>query len=129
MTFVGDLHGHFADLNHWLQVVGSPSTENKLVFLGDYVDKGEFSVATVCGLLALKCLLHPANVVLLMGYVFSTYVPIKFTALYVRTESSPQRNKSSKLEAHVNTYVRLLWCDFGLTSWGFYWEFYGQRRK
>ena len=36
---VGDIHGCLTALNHLLEVVG-PASEDRLVFLGDYIDRG-----------------------------------------------------------------------------------------
>jgi diadenosine tetraphosphatase ApaH/serine/threonine PP2A family protein phosphatase len=51
---VGDLHGSILDLIRLLVQFGFPPT-TKYVILGDFVDKGQFSVHTAVYLLALKC--------------------------------------------------------------------------
>jgi diadenosine tetraphosphatase ApaH/serine/threonine PP2A family protein phosphatase len=63
---IGDVHGQFYDLLALLDRLGAPSPSNKLVFLGDYVDRGAFSCEVLLLLLALK-LEHPACVFLLRG--------------------------------------------------------------
>jgi len=60
---VGDLHG---DLEAAIKIADSYLSSYRLVFLGDYVDRGEFSLETASFLLALK-LLHPVKVFLLRG--------------------------------------------------------------
>ncbi|WZZ11455.1 hypothetical protein YC2023_097376 [Brassica napus] len=55
----GDLHGQFGDLMRLFDEYGSPSTAGDIsyidyLFLGDYVDRGQHSLETICLLLALK---------------------------------------------------------------------------
>ena len=50
---VGDLHGHLLDLLRILQFFGPPE-KHKMLFLGDIVDRGEFSLETITLVLALK---------------------------------------------------------------------------
>ena len=62
-VIAGDLHG---DLEAVLRITERYLDSYKLVFLGDYVDRGNFSLETVSYLLALK-LMHPERVFLLRG--------------------------------------------------------------
>ncbi|XP_015936047.1 serine/threonine-protein phosphatase BSL3 isoform X2 [Arachis duranensis] len=67
----GDLHGQFGDLMRLFDEYGSPSTAGDIayidyLFLGDYVDRGQHSLETICLLLALK-VEYPKNVHLIRG--------------------------------------------------------------
>ena len=67
----GDLHGQYGDLMRLFAEYGSPSTAGDIayidyLFLGDYVDRGSYSLETMSLLLALK-IEHPDNIHLLRG--------------------------------------------------------------
>ena len=62
---VGDLHGSLQDLMNIFSLFGIPPKTNYL-FLGDYVDRGDFSVEVISYLLALK-VQYPTNVYLIRG--------------------------------------------------------------
>lgn len=67
---LGDIHGNFADLSFFLQRLlvfhDFNLTPSNLVFLGDYVDRGEFSLECVMLLFSLK-IMNAEKVVLLRG--------------------------------------------------------------
>ena len=65
VVIVGDLHGHILDLFRILKTMGCPPMQNYL-FLGDLVDRGEFSTET-CTLVFLLKVLFPNNVFLIRG--------------------------------------------------------------
>ena len=64
MVIIGDIHGNIHDL---LRILNEVTVyNNQCVFLGDYVDRGSYSIDVLALLFALK-LQYPDNVVLLRG--------------------------------------------------------------
>ena len=59
ITIVGETHGQFYDLLHIFSISGSPLTR-RYIFLGDYIDRGAFSIETIALLLCYK-LAEPSN--------------------------------------------------------------------
>jgi len=64
-TVVGDLHGQYHDMAE-LFVIGGQCPDTNYVFLGDYVDRGHYSVECVTTVVALK-VRWPSRITLLRG--------------------------------------------------------------
>lgn len=65
VVVVGDLHGQILDLFRILKEFGRP-IEYQYLFLGDIVDRGEFSLETATLIFALR-VLYPRNVYIIRG--------------------------------------------------------------
>jgi diadenosine tetraphosphatase ApaH/serine/threonine PP2A family protein phosphatase len=87
VAVVGDTHG---DLEASSAAVGKYLERFKLVFLGDYVDRGGRSLENASYLLALK-LLHPRRVFLLRGNHESMLVNQRYGFYYELAKKVPER--------------------------------------
>lgn len=61
----GDIHGQFSDMIRFLEMTGLPP-KSKLLFMGDYVDRGDNSIEVIMLLFTLK-IRYPKNIYILRG--------------------------------------------------------------
>jgi serine/threonine-protein phosphatase 2A catalytic subunit len=115
VVVVGDTHGQFHDLMEIFKIAGNAPDTNYL-FLGDYVDRGYYSVETVCMVVALK-VRWPSRVVIIRGNHESRQITqvscyfLKGSKQVHQQHSLCNTSSSQEACAHSNHDLRQSDCD------------------
>lgn len=98
---VGNIHGQFEDLLHILDTLGQ--SDQKYVFLGNYVNRGKKSIEVLTTLLGLK-ILHPEQFTLLRG----NHECVKICEIYGFLEEIKQKYQDESLLAQFSKVFNVL---------------------
>ena len=74
VTVCGDIHGQFHDLQELFRIGGN-SPDTNYLFMGDYVDRGYYSVETVTLLVVMK-VRYKDRITILRGYEINRFLAI-----------------------------------------------------
>lgn len=103
LIIVGDIHGSFHDLLRNLNFSQKDSVSQRYFFLGDYVDKGSFSLECITLLFTLK-ILEPNRYFLLRGnHEFDSFANLYGFKKEILNCHNPKKNRTSHNEKRNKT--------------------------
>ncbi|XBW37082.1 hypothetical protein QEN19_002659 [Hanseniaspora menglaensis] len=109
INIVGDIHGQFYDLMKLFEVNGDLETANYL-FMGDYVDRGVYSVETLLFLYVLK-INHPDRIFMLRGNHeckhLTTYFTFKSEVLHKYHDNNYEKESKTFTSVEIYKYFCL----------------------
>ena len=116
VTVVGDIHGQFHDMMEMFKL-GGPAPDTNYLFLGDYVDRGYYSVETVTLVVALK-VRHPDRVTIIRGNHESRQITQVHGFYDERMRSTARRHMESlhrpvRLHAPTAVIENQIFCPHG----------------
>ncbi len=108
LVVVGDLHGDFSSLEKIMEKIDYASflnnESNLLIFLGDYIDRGKYSLEVLLLLCKIKNL-YPNNVFMLRGN-HESYIHFPFSSYNFRSEVLYKLGESAE-EFYENNILKL----------------------
>lgn len=102
IQIVGDIHGQFEDLLKIFDTLGYPP-ETQYLLLGDYVDRGTYSLETILFLFVLKCM-TPSRIFLLRG----NHESKELTKVYGFYDEVMQKYGDARVWRYVQTVFDVL---------------------
>lgn len=113
----GDFHGNMADLSAFAKLLwplGMHLTPGSFLFLGDYVDRGQYSIEVLSYLFAQKIML-PDKVFMLRGNheLRAVNISFLFFSLIIAFPLFPRLGELLWKSLFLRSVEISLWCEYG----------------